>query len=224
MTEGGDPHPVSPFSPVRGEHPPGLRGGVIAGSAQRAADALTGRPAGAGGPSCHRDPARLRQRRPLAPPARPLAPRASPRLRPPGAQAEEEHLQVSTGVGAGGRGAVGGVEALCFTPPTPGRSISQNSSILPEEEDEKSCTESELRVSRRRSLARRDEVRAPQSTLVMSRGTWGWLGTRGSGWGLPLVALPPSLKMPEGDGSILAQHPPSFPRTLLAGMWCDARE
>ncbi|NXU57155.1 RN157 ligase, partial [Turnix velox] len=37
------------------------------------------------------------------------------------------------------------------------KSISQNSSILPEEEDEKSCTESELRVSRRRSPARRDE-------------------------------------------------------------------
>ncbi|NXE39304.1 RN157 ligase, partial [Ptilorrhoa leucosticta] len=37
------------------------------------------------------------------------------------------------------------------------RSISQNSSILPEEEDEKSCTESELRVSRRRSPARCEE-------------------------------------------------------------------
>uniref|UniRef100_A0A8C4V2K4 E3 ubiquitin-protein ligase n=1 Tax=Falco tinnunculus TaxID=100819 RepID=A0A8C4V2K4_FALTI len=37
------------------------------------------------------------------------------------------------------------------------KSISQNSSILPEEEDEKSCTESELRVSRRRSPARREE-------------------------------------------------------------------
>ncbi|KAM6050639.1 E3 ubiquitin ligase RNF157 isoform 1-T1 [Chlamydotis macqueenii] len=34
------------------------------------------------------------------------------------------------------------------------KSVSQNSSILPEEEDEKSCTESELRVSRRRSPAR----------------------------------------------------------------------
>ncbi|XP_032607444.3 E3 ubiquitin ligase RNF157 isoform X1 [Taeniopygia guttata] len=37
------------------------------------------------------------------------------------------------------------------------KSISQNSSILPEEEDEKSCTESELRVSRRRSPARHEE-------------------------------------------------------------------
>ncbi|XP_064890787.1 E3 ubiquitin ligase RNF157 isoform X2 [Columba livia] len=37
------------------------------------------------------------------------------------------------------------------------KSISQNSSILPEEEDEKSCTESELRVSHRRSLARCEE-------------------------------------------------------------------
>ncbi|KFP05418.1 RING finger protein 157, partial [Calypte anna] len=37
------------------------------------------------------------------------------------------------------------------------KSISQNSSILPEEEDEKSCTESELRVSRRRSPARHQE-------------------------------------------------------------------
>ncbi|XP_041888549.1 E3 ubiquitin ligase RNF157 isoform X1 [Corvus kubaryi] len=37
------------------------------------------------------------------------------------------------------------------------KSISQNSSILPEEEDEKSCTESELRVSRRRSPARCEE-------------------------------------------------------------------
>ncbi|XP_075296735.1 E3 ubiquitin ligase RNF157 isoform X2 [Opisthocomus hoazin] len=37
------------------------------------------------------------------------------------------------------------------------KSISQNSSILPEEQDEKSCTESELRVSRRRSPARRKE-------------------------------------------------------------------
>ncbi|NXN25894.1 RN157 ligase, partial [Nycticryphes semicollaris] len=37
------------------------------------------------------------------------------------------------------------------------KSISQNSSILPEEEEEKSCTESELRVSRRRSSARREE-------------------------------------------------------------------
>ncbi|XP_042658489.1 E3 ubiquitin ligase RNF157 isoform X1 [Tyto alba] len=37
------------------------------------------------------------------------------------------------------------------------KSISQNSSILPEEEDEKSCTESELRVSRKRSPARCEE-------------------------------------------------------------------
>ncbi|XP_077643470.1 E3 ubiquitin ligase RNF157 isoform X3 [Lonchura striata] len=37
------------------------------------------------------------------------------------------------------------------------KSISQNSSILPEEEDEKSCTESELTVSRRRSPARHEE-------------------------------------------------------------------
>ncbi|XP_027547338.1 E3 ubiquitin ligase RNF157 isoform X2 [Neopelma chrysocephalum] len=37
------------------------------------------------------------------------------------------------------------------------KSISQNSSILPEEEDEKSCTESEPRVSRRRSPARCEE-------------------------------------------------------------------
>ncbi|NXB77815.1 RN157 ligase, partial [Donacobius atricapilla] len=37
------------------------------------------------------------------------------------------------------------------------KSISQNSSILPEEEDEKSCTESELRVSRRRSPACHEE-------------------------------------------------------------------
>ncbi|XP_061233424.1 E3 ubiquitin ligase RNF157 isoform X4 [Neopsephotus bourkii] len=37
------------------------------------------------------------------------------------------------------------------------KSISQDSSILPEEEDEKSCTESELRVSRRRSPARCQE-------------------------------------------------------------------
>ncbi|NXO31384.1 RN157 ligase, partial [Cisticola juncidis] len=37
------------------------------------------------------------------------------------------------------------------------KSISQNSSILPEEEDEKSCTESELRGSRRRSPARHEE-------------------------------------------------------------------
>ncbi|KFQ29845.1 RING finger protein 157, partial [Mesitornis unicolor] len=39
------------------------------------------------------------------------------------------------------------------------KSVSQNSSILPEEEDEKSCTESEVRVSRRRSPARREEER-----------------------------------------------------------------
>lgn len=38
------------------------------------------------------------------------------------------------------------------------RSVSQNSSILPEEEDEKSCTESELRVCRRKSPARLEEV------------------------------------------------------------------
>ncbi|XP_053939155.1 E3 ubiquitin ligase RNF157 isoform X2 [Cuculus canorus] len=37
------------------------------------------------------------------------------------------------------------------------KSASQNSSILPEEEDEKSCTESEPRVSRRRSPARHEE-------------------------------------------------------------------
>ncbi|NXJ68273.1 RN157 ligase, partial [Rostratula benghalensis] len=37
------------------------------------------------------------------------------------------------------------------------KSVSQNSSILPEEEEEKSCTESELRVSRRRSPARCEE-------------------------------------------------------------------
>ncbi|NXC73257.1 RN157 ligase, partial [Anhinga anhinga] len=37
------------------------------------------------------------------------------------------------------------------------KSVSQNSSILPEEEDEKSCTESELRINRRRSPARREE-------------------------------------------------------------------
>ncbi|NXQ83141.1 RN157 ligase, partial [Nyctibius grandis] len=37
------------------------------------------------------------------------------------------------------------------------KSVSQNSSILPEEEDEKSCTESELRVPRRRSPARCEE-------------------------------------------------------------------
>ncbi|NWW29869.1 RN157 ligase, partial [Panurus biarmicus] len=37
------------------------------------------------------------------------------------------------------------------------KSISQNSSILPEEEDEKSCTESELRVSRRRSPGQHEE-------------------------------------------------------------------
>ncbi|NWX21297.1 RN157 ligase, partial [Aegotheles bennettii] len=37
------------------------------------------------------------------------------------------------------------------------KSISQNSSILAEEEEEKSCTESELRVSRRRSPARHEE-------------------------------------------------------------------
>lgn len=52
--------------------------------------------------------------------------------------------------------------------PPPGRSISQNSSILPEEEDEKSCTESELRVSRRRSPARREEVSTLRNMLVMS--------------------------------------------------------
>lgn len=120
---------------------------------------------------------------------------------------------MSTGVGAGDWGAVGGVEALCFIPPTPGRSISQNSSILPEEEDEKSCTESELRVSHRRSLARCEEVRAPQNALVMSRGTWGCLGTRGSGWGLPFVALPPSLKMPEGDDPSLSNIPHPILRT-----------
>ncbi|XP_009474912.1 PREDICTED: RING finger protein 157 [Nipponia nippon] len=44
-----------------------------------------------------------------------------------------------------------------LTPSPAALSISQNSSILPEEEDEKSCTESELRVSRRRSPARREE-------------------------------------------------------------------
>ncbi|NWR43284.1 RN157 ligase, partial [Regulus satrapa] len=71
------------------------------------------------------------------------------------------HLQVSAGVGtgvwgcSGGLGAVGRVKTLCFAPLA--RSISQNSSILPEEEDEKSCTESELRVSRRRSPARHEE-------------------------------------------------------------------
>ncbi|XP_042689145.1 E3 ubiquitin ligase RNF157 [Centrocercus urophasianus] len=37
------------------------------------------------------------------------------------------------------------------------KSVSQNSSILPEEEDEKSCTESELRVCRRKSPARLEE-------------------------------------------------------------------
>ncbi|NWR79421.1 RN157 ligase, partial [Centropus unirufus] len=37
------------------------------------------------------------------------------------------------------------------------KSVSRNSSILPEEEDEKSCTESELRVSRRRSPAQDKE-------------------------------------------------------------------
>lgn len=52
--------------------------------------------------------------------------------------------------------------------PAPGRSISQNSSILPEEEDEKLCTESELRVSRRRSPARREEVSTLRNMLVMS--------------------------------------------------------
>ncbi|NWS29294.1 RN157 ligase, partial [Polioptila caerulea] len=71
------------------------------------------------------------------------------------------HLQVSTGGGtgvwvcSGGLGAVGKGETLCFVPLA--RSISQNSSILAEEEDEKSCTESELRVSRRRSPARHEE-------------------------------------------------------------------
>ncbi|RLV99246.1 hypothetical protein DV515_00009980 [Chloebia gouldiae] len=45
------------------------------------------------------------------------------------------------------------------------KSISQNSSILPEEEDEKSCTESELRVSRRRSPARHEEVSTVQNLL-----------------------------------------------------------
>ncbi|NXL59886.1 RN157 ligase, partial [Chordeiles acutipennis] len=44
-----------------------------------------------------------------------------------------------------------------FALPPLGRSISQNSSILPEEEDEKSCTESELRVCRRTSPARCEE-------------------------------------------------------------------
>lgn len=60
-------------------------------------------------------------------------------------------------------------DALCFVcrvPPP--RSVSQNSSILPEEEDEKSCTESELRVSRRRSPARREEVSALRNMLLMS--------------------------------------------------------
>ncbi|KAK4811843.1 hypothetical protein QYF61_012261 [Mycteria americana] len=56
------------------------------------------------------------------------------------------------------------------------KSVSQNSSILPEEEDEKSCTESELRVSRRRSPARREEVSTLQNMLVTSRGTGGVAG------------------------------------------------
>uniref|UniRef100_A0A8V5HIS4 E3 ubiquitin-protein ligase n=1 Tax=Melopsittacus undulatus TaxID=13146 RepID=A0A8V5HIS4_MELUD len=48
------------------------------------------------------------------------------------------------------------------------KSISQNSSILPEEEDEKSCTESELRVSRRRSPARMPEGESENFTLSSS--------------------------------------------------------
>uniref|UniRef100_A0A8B9FGK7 E3 ubiquitin-protein ligase n=1 Tax=Amazona collaria TaxID=241587 RepID=A0A8B9FGK7_9PSIT len=62
--------------------------------------------------------------------------------------------------GAQGSGAVAGL--MPFALPPLGRSISQNSSILPDEEDEKSCTESELRVSRRRSPVRCQEVSAPE--------------------------------------------------------------
>lgn len=57
-------------------------------------------------------------------------------------------------------------ETLCFA--SLARSISQNSSILPEEEDEKSCTESELRVARRRSPARCEEVSTVQNVLLRS--------------------------------------------------------
>lgn len=75
---------------------------------------------------------------------------------------------VGTGVWgcSGGLGAVGRGETFCFAPLA--RSISQNSSILPEEEDEKSCTESELRVARRRSPARHEEVSTVQNLLVKS--------------------------------------------------------
>lgn len=38
------------------------------------------------------------------------------------------------------------------------RSISQNSSVLHEEEDEKSCSESEIRISRRKSPLQHEEV------------------------------------------------------------------
>lgn len=57
----------------------------------------------------------------------------------------------------GAGGAVGGATYSYPTLPFC-RSVSQNSSILPEEEDEKSCTESELRVCRRKSPARLEEV------------------------------------------------------------------
>lgn len=36
---------------------------------------------------------------------------------------------------------------------------------------------------------------------------WGRLGTRGSGWSLPLLALPPSVRMPRGDGSTPSEYP-----------------
>lgn len=43
----------------------------------------------------------------------------------------------------------------CFPLP---RSISQNSSVLHEEDDEKSCSESEIRISRRKSPRHHEEV------------------------------------------------------------------
>lgn len=38
------------------------------------------------------------------------------------------------------------------------RSLSQNSSVLHEEEDEKSCSESEIRIARRKSPRHHEEV------------------------------------------------------------------
>lgn len=112
------------------------------------------------------------------------------------------------------RGAVGRGETLCFAPLA--RSISQNSSILPEEEDEKSCTESELRVSRRRSPARHEEVSAVQNVLGGQQ-VWDqrWAGV-----------APPGSSSIHKDAwrrwAIHALYPPSHPSRGLLFQECGA--